>query len=125
MRKLIPLLLVGLLGLAQGFAQEVTLTAPVTRNSGTKYAITLFVVSTSPATANIEVALKDSGNAEISRVMNVIPDPSHAGATVAGLVTAMMTVRATETGTDVRKMQFRVLGYLNDQGYFPAGTLAP
>jgi hypothetical protein len=125
MRKLIPILIVGLLGLANGFAQEITLTAPVVRNSGTKYTITLFVVSTTPATANIEIALKDAGNVEISRVMNVIPDPAHAGATVAGLVTAMVTVRATETGSDVRKMQFRVLGYLNDQGYLPAGTLTP
>src|SRR5678815_2719615 len=125
MRKLIPLLIVGLLGLPAIFAQEVTLTSPVVRNNGTKYTISLFVVSTSPATANIEIALKDSGNVEISRTMNVIPDVSHPGASVAGLVTAMMTVRATETGSDVRKMQFRVLGYLNDQGYLPAGTLVP
>ncbi len=125
MRKFLPLVIVGLLGLPTLFAQEITLTSPVVRNSGTKYTITLFVVSTSPATANIEIALKDSGNVEINRVLNVIPDPAHAGATVAGLVTAMMTVRATETGSDVRKMQFRVLGYLKDQGYLPAGTLVP
>ena len=127
MRKLIPLLIVGFLGLGHAFAQEATINTPITRNSEAKYKITLFVVSTSPATANVEVAVQDSSNNEIRRVMNVIPDPAHTGATVTGLITAMITVRATETGTDTRKIQFRVLGYLSDQGYFTGTpiTLVP
>lgn len=125
MRKLIPLLL--LLG-ASLYAQEATLTSPVARGSEAKYKIRSFVVVNPPgatASASIDISVQDSGNNEIRVASFSIPDATHPGATVGGLVTAMMTVRATETGADTRKMQFRVLGYYSDQGYFPAVSLAP
>jgi len=127
MRK-IPLLIVGLLGAGVLYAQEANLTSPVTRGSEAKYKIRSFVVVNPPggsASAAIDVSIQDASNNEIRITSFSIPDSTHAGATVPGLITAMMTVRATETGADSRKMQFRVLGYYADQGYFPAATLTP
>jgi len=48
-----------------------------------------------------------------------------ASASISGLVTAIDTVRATETGGVLRRLNFRILGYLFDQGYLPGVTLAP
>jgi predicted secreted protein len=126
--KLIPLSLLGLLLAPIVLAQEVTLTAPIVRASGTKYKIRGFQVVNPPTGApgaSVDVSVQDASNNEISTLGFQIPDVAHAGATVPSLITAMMTVRATETGTDSRKMQFRVLGYFSDQGYFPAGSIAP
>ena len=108
--------------------QEAGLTTPITRTSESKYKIRGFQVVNPPGGtvgASIDVSIQDSTNAEIRVVGYQIPDATHPGATVPGLITAMMTIRATETGTDSRKMQFRVLGYFADQGYFPAATLVP
>lgn len=128
MRKLITFVFIALFGLGYAFAQEASLTSPVARTSEAKYKIRSFVVVNPPggtASAAIDVSVQDSSNNEIRVASFSIPDSTHPGATVGGLVTAMMTVRATETGTDARKMQFRVLGYFFDQGYFPVSSLAP
>jgi hypothetical protein len=124
MRKLIVALIV-LISAGVASAQEATITTPVTRTSEAKYTIAEFHVVVSPLAAQVEVAVKDSGNVEIRRITAKVPDPTHAGASVAGLNTAMMTIRATETGTDLRKQQFRILGYLSDQGYLSGVTLVP
>ena len=123
MRKLISLLLVAYLGSVVLFAQDATLTSPITQ---TKLKVRSFVVVNPPAgtaSANIELSSQDAGNNEVAQIARTIPGCGTA--TVPGLVTAMMTVRATETGTDTRKMQFRVIGYLSDQGCLPASTLNP
>ena len=119
MRKLIPLILVGFGSML--FAQDATLTSPVTQ---TKLKIRSFVVvnpSAGTPSANIELSGQDAGNNEIVSISRTVPGCGTA--TVAGLVTAMITVRATETGSDTRKLQFRVIGYLSDQGCLPASTL--
>ena len=117
-----------ILGLLTGglSAQDATLTSPLTHASETKFKVRSFFVNNPPvgaASASIEISSQDSGNNEITTLRYSIPGCGTA--TVTGLVTAMMTVRATETGSDVRKMQFRVIGYLNDQGCLPAATLNP
>jgi hypothetical protein len=107
-------------------AQSASLTAPVARTSEASFVVDKLALQRTPAQAVIEIMVQDSGGVEdIKRVNYVVPDAAHPGATVVGLVTAMMTVRATETGTNPRKLNFRVLGYLADQGYFPAHTLVP
>lgn len=128
MKKLIFALSIASCGLGYSFAQEASLTSPVTRTSEAKFKVRSFVVANPPsgsASAAIDVSVQDSGNGEIRVASFSIPDAAHPGATVGGLITAMMTVRGGETGTDSRKMQFRVLGYYADQGYFPAATLNP
>lgn len=128
MKKLIPLFILALLVSPLVAAQEAGLTTPVTRTSEAKYKIRGFSVTNPPsgaAGASIEISVQDSSNSEIRVVGFQIPDAAHASATVPALITAMMTVRATETGSDSRKMQFRVLGYFSDQGYLPTSTLVP
>lgn len=112
---------------AYAFAQEVTLSVPITRASATKYKIRNFSVSNplgaAAASATIDLSSQDASNNEIAVIAANIPGCG--SATVAGLGTAMVTVRATETGTDLRKLQFRIIGYPFDQGCLPAGTVAP
>jgi hypothetical protein len=109
------------------FAQEATLSAPVARASEAKYRIRRFEINTagSPNTAVIEISVQDSDGFEIRYFNVALPGSSPCNGTVAGLATAMMTTRATETGADGRKLQFRVLGYLSDQGCLPGVTLVP
>jgi hypothetical protein len=109
----------------RAFAQEATLASPVPRTTVTKAKIRSFNVALNPANASVEVSLQDAGNVEVAVQPNVIPDPAHPGATVNGLATAMVTVRSGETGSDARKLQYRILGYLSDQGYLGASTILP
>jgi hypothetical protein len=73
------------------------------------------------------VSVQDTGSNEIRYFNMVIPDGSVPSATVSGFVSALITVRATETGTDVRKANFRALGYFKDQGFaaLSTATLVP
>ena len=106
-------------------AQEATLSAPVARASESK--LTVKRLDLTATQAIISLSVQDTGNNEIRYFNVVVPDPAPAtaAATVAGLVTAIDTVRATETGGALRKLQFRLLGYLFDQGYLPGVTLQP
>ena len=122
MRKLIPLLFL-LAPLAVG--QEATLSSPVSRSSEAKYVINFFQIVRSPLIANINVSVQDSSNNEIRTFNVTVPGGTCPNATVGGLGTAMITVRATETGADLRKLNFRVLGYLSDQSCISGVTLAP
>lgn len=124
MRKLFILAVLVLAALPAA-AQEATLNAPVARNSEAKQTVSQLTIIASPAQVNVEVSVKDASNVEIRRQTYVIPDAAHPGATVGGFVTALINVRATETGSDPRKANFRVLGYLSDQGYLPGVTLVP
>lgn len=124
MRKLIPLVL--LLIAPVLYAQEAGLTSPVARTSEAKFKIRSFNATvTGTNSVSVDVSIQDSGNAEIRVVAFTVPDSTHPGATFAGMASAMVTVRATETGGDARKLAFRILGYLADNGYFPASTLTP
>lgn len=121
MRKL-PLLLLFLA--LPAAAQEIQVTTPATQ---AKLKVDSFLVFRNPATAKIGFVYQDAGNNDVSNFGEVtIPSAACGSATVAGLISAMMTVRATETGTDVRKMNFRVGGYVKDNDCgLPAGTLVP
>lgn len=88
-------------------AQQANLTTPET--STNLKASTVFMGRVCNC-ASITVDFLDaSGNTK--RTINyAINNP----ADVVSLLTAMETVRATETGNSVRKMNFRVLGWLQD-----------
>ena len=108
-------------------AQDAALTSPVVQTQA-KYKVRSFLVENPPVgspSALVIVSSQDSGNSEIATIPYRIPDPARPSATFAGLSTAMVTVRATETGSDARKLAFRILGYLLDNGYLPAVTLNP
>lgn len=105
---------------------EATLSAPVARTSEAKYKIRSFnAVTIGTNSIQIDLSVQDSANAEIRVLACAVPDSAHPTATFGGMATAMITVRATETGGDAAKLAFRILGYLSDNGYFPAATLVP
>ena len=122
-RIILSLLLLSLAGLAS--AQEATLSAPVARPSEAK--LTVKRLDLTAVQAVISISVQSSVGDEIRYYNLVVPDPSPAtaSASISGLVTAIDTVRATETGGVLRRLNFRILGYLFDQGYLPGVTLAP
>lgn len=124
MRKtILSILLLSFAGLAS--AQEASLNSPVARPAEAKLTVKRLDLTASQAV--ISISVQDSSNNEIRYYNLVVPDPSPstATATVSGLVTAIDTVRATETGGVLRRLNFRILGYLFDTGYLPGVTLAP
>jgi hypothetical protein len=123
MRKLILLTLI--LAALPIFAQQATLNTPNARSSETKIVIVDFSVKRDCACAYIVAEYQDnSNNATHQQTFNV-PDPNVPALTLQGLVGAMDSTRATETGANTRKMQFRILGYLVDNGALSGVTLAP
>lgn len=124
MRKLIPLFVLLFAGVV--YAQEAGLTSPVARSSEAKYKIRSFnAVTVGTNTVQVDISVQDASGNEIRVFGATVPDSAHPTATFGGMATAMITVRASETGTDARKLAFRILGYLADNGYFPAATLTP
>ena len=123
MRKTILSLLI--LIAASASAQEASLNAPVARPAESK--LTVKRLDLTATQAVISLSVMDAASSEIRYYNVTVPDPSPATstATVAGLVTAIDTVRATETGGVLRRLNFRILGYLLDSGYLPNTTLAP
>ena len=115
--------LLSVTGLAS--AQEATLNSPVARPSEAK--LTVKRLDLTATQAVISISVQDASNNEIRYFNVVVPDPSPATstATVPGLVTAIDTVRATETGGVLRRLNFRILGYLFDTGYLQGVTLVP
>lgn len=105
------------------FAQDATLTVPVTRNSEAKYVIKRLEITQFQVT--FDIAVQDSGNNEIRAFTSIVPDAAHPTATVANFMTALDTARSGETAGILRRMQFRALGYLFDLSYFPSSTLNP
>lgn len=106
-------------------AQEATLNSPVARPSEAK--LTVKRLDLTATQAIISISVQTAASEEVRYYNLVVPDPapSTQSATVVGLVTAIDTVRATETGGVLRRLNFRILGYLLDQGYLPGVTLAP
>jgi hypothetical protein len=107
---------------------DLTLTTPVTYPSEAKYRIREFCTYARPNETPyciISISVQSSADAEIRYINAVVPDPTHSGATVTGVYTALDTARSGESGTVLNRANFRVLGYLLDNGYFPAGTLNP
>ena len=124
MKRIIPsILLLAFAGLAS--AQEITLNTPVTRTSEGKYTLNRFDCNFVTNTCVITLDVKDSGNNFIRYFNVVVPDPAHPSATFTGMLNAAGTARASETGAAERRADFRIRGYLVDQGYFTAVTLIP
>lgn len=109
-------------------AQEATLNTPVTFTARTpKAKIVVDSLTITATTARIDVIVKDSANADIERIQYNIPDVAFPSATVPGVFTALDTIRAGETGTVLRRANFRLLGFLQDNGFFATTpvTLVP
>ena len=123
--KSLAILSLLLLTAVSASAQEATLNAPVARPSESKLTVKRLDLTANQAV--ISLSVQSSASEEIRYYNLVVPDPSPAtaSATVSGLVTAIDTARPTETGGVLRRLNFRILGYLFDQGYLPAATLNP
>jgi len=123
MRKLLAFLFI--IAAVGVWAQEAPLSTPITRSSETKVKIRVFTVTNLqglPATGSIQLSVQDAANIETRATGVDLPGTSPCNGTVPGLNTAMITVRAGETGNDSRKIQYRILGYLFDQGCLPGFT---
>lgn len=125
MRKI--LLAFGLIVLALPCsAQEATLNTPVVRPSEAKQRVRNFNISAQGVPqATIEISVQDSTDNEIRYFNVVVPGCGPQTATVAGIFLALDTVRATENAGQLRRSNFRLLGYLFDQGCLPGVTLVP
>lgn len=113
MKKLILILS---LFAASASAQKATLQTPVARPSEVKYRVREFSVNASQAVVEIEVRNSSEG---IIRTFTVIDSDA------AAFVTALDTVRATETGSALRRVNFRILGRLADAALITGVTLVP
>lgn len=113
-------------------AQSFNLTTPVTQPSEEKYRVKQYhlddtgTVAAPNPLAVIGISVRDSGNTKEIRTFNVvIPSTACGSATVNGLATAEDTERSGEPAGALGKKNFRILGYLSDNGCgFPAGTLS-
>jgi len=119
---------VGLLVLFGGIyviAQDASLNTPVARASETKLAVK--EINIRQVQVVVSLSRQTAASEEISYYNVVIPDPAPATATatVSGYITAIGTARSGETGSALRRFQFRCLGYLLDTGYLPGTTLVP
>ena len=114
--------LLGMVGAAipvASLAQDGALTASIT---ATKLAISSFTVLSPPsgnASAFVGVSVQTAGGVQTDARGISIPNPAIPSLTVLSLITAMMTIRSGETGSNARKMSFRVLGELFDKGALP------
>lgn len=126
MRRLIAVFAV-VVGLASvAVAQQATLNTPVTRPAEDNLRVESYYGSRdSGGRWEVYVSVRDSTGTEIRRTSYSGPDATHPAATAQAFVTAQMTARASETGTNVRKMDFRILGFLVDNGYISGVTVVP
>lgn len=126
MKKLMQIVCLILAFAGTASAQEGTLSSPVARPSEAKYTLSRFDCNFVANQCVISIDVKDSGETVTIRYFNlVVPDSAHAGATFSGILAAAGTTRATETGGAERRANFRIMGYLFDQGYMPGVTLVP
>lgn len=124
MKKLLCLLILSLAGLAS--AQDATLASPVSQPAEAKLTLARFDCDFAVNQCIISLDVRDSSKALKIRYYNLlVPDAGHPTATFAGILAAAGTSRATETGGAERRANFRILGYLFDQGYLPSVTLVP
>jgi hypothetical protein len=138
MKRLLFLLLLA----SAASAQQGNLDVPVARTSVARVKIANFNVTRSPVQCVIDVFYTDASDVEIIpeaalnlRASYTVPSAAGDPCTSATayicangggcLADKMNTARAGETGTSQRRQQFRVLGYLSDQGCLPNVTLVP
>ena len=106
-------------------AQEATLNSPVARPAESKLTVKRLDLTANQAV--ISLSVMDAASSEIRYYNVVVPDasPATSTATVAGLVTAIDTAAPSETGGVLRRLHFRILTYMQGQGYIPNVTLVP
>lgn len=102
---------------------DATLSTPITRSSETKYTARSFACS--QIAAGIECSVQDAGSNETRVVSFRVPDPTHPTADVNGFLSAIGTARGGESGTVLNRANFRILGFLVDNGYIAGVTLNP
>jgi hypothetical protein len=122
MRKLLYSLLI--LAALPIFGQQATLNTPNARSSETKIVIVDFSVKRDCACAYIVAEYQDASSNATHQTTYNVPDSNVPALTLQGLVGAMLVTRATETGVNTRKMSFRILGYLSDNGALTGVTLS-
>lgn len=122
--QVIALLLV-FSGLAS--AQDASLSSPVAQPSEAKLVLQRFDCNFAANQCVISLNVMDSGKTTVIRYFNLtVPDSTHPTATFPGILAAAGTTRATETGGAERRANFRIIGYLFDQGYLPqVASVAP
>ena len=117
MIKIKPLFLTFALVLATvALAQEATLQTPVPRPSEAKYRVHEVAINAGGVIVTLQV--RDSSESPIRNVEVIDSDAS-------AFLTAMDTVRPTETGGVLRRMNFRILGRLADASLISGVTLVP
>lgn len=97
-------------------AQEATLQTPVLRSAESKYRV--HEVSINAGGVVVTIQVRDSAETPI-RQFDVIDTNT------AAFLTALDTVRPSETGGVLRRMNFRILGRLVDAGAITGVTLVP
>lgn len=102
---------------------DATLNTPRTRPSEAKYLVSGFSVSRLPAQAIITAAVVDASDADIRTETFIAPHPQFPTATLNGFLTAIGTARSGESGTVANRANYRVLGFLIDNGYIAGATL--
>lgn len=102
---------------------DFTLATPIPLPSKAKYVVDSLLIRRSGPMVSVEIMVQDSGGtADLERITVNIPTGT---ATVNGFLGALLSPRSGETGSNGRKVNFRALGYLVDQGLLPPGTLNP
>lgn len=107
------------------YSQDYTLTSPVSRPAEAKHTLNTVDIDFVNNKIIVTIDVKGTGNEGIRYFNSVVPDPAHPSATYAGLLTAIGSARSGETGSPERRANFRIIGYLSDNGYFPPGTANP
>lgn len=114
------------LGGGVALAQQATLNTPVTRAAEDNLrAETLYISRDLGGRWEVQVSVRDNSGNEIRRVVYNGPDAAHPTATALAIATAYTTARSGETGALPRRLDFRLLGFLVDQGYISGVTLVP
>jgi hypothetical protein len=118
MRKLI--LCFALLFAVSAFGQSATLNSPEVRPNVTKFQVADFAVQRDCACAHVTVEYLTSADALVRKHRFDIET-----ANLAAFLTAIGSPRANETGVAGRRMNYRILGFLLDNGYASGITLVP
>lgn len=118
-------------------AQDKSLSTPLTFSNATKVVINTVSEDRKSLSAAIRIGYQDASGNDIpdnqlppgTQIKFAIPSaagqPCTSATTFGGLEGARNVTRSGETGANARIQQFRVLGYLSDQGCLPAGTVNP
>jgi hypothetical protein len=107
-------------------AQEASLNTPLARPAEAKYVLSNTYINFAANTAVIAFDVKDAGGTITIRSFSVnVPASAQPSATFANFLVAIGTARVGEVGGAERRANFRIIGYLLDNGYIAGVTLVP